>query len=437
MLALGGLSGSCLSSATFNAIDYDEDCILDEAIGVFLKGSPELTKLTMVDLFDSPITDAAVESVVLHCPHIEVLSLKDWSLITDLSLTYLTQLSSLREIDLSRCFQLTSAAVQGLLKANQKLKVLILSHIVEDFYVTNPALIDNALLRCIGLNCPDLVKLHLRLEPEADDFDVAAASFEAMIEGLPALEEFRLAYYEQPNTVSPMLGLYCPRLKHFWLHDVSCSDEDLIRMCRGCPLIETLYLHNTDNITDISIRALAAHCTMLKELTVYNVDHITDDSLCILFSTCTHLTSVRLSDLKYITDKVILTLLKHCLQLRNLSLVNCFGLTDYCILAIPTHCPLLQTLEVECMLTLSHDTIVQLSTHCKYLQYLSFKYCSNLHNDSVLSILKNCQQLIKLYIHSSNIQINKDFSEQCNELTCNKRYRKLNLACLFGTVESV
>ena len=410
MRALGGLNGSCLTSISFDRIDRGGDNYFDKTIEFFCKGSPTLKKLSIIDPGIGRVTDAAVQSIVKHCPHIEAMPLCEWDRITDLSLTYLSELSFLRELDLSHCQYLTSAGVQGLLEANRKLEVLIL----KDAYsgdATTPKLIDDALLRCIGINCPNLVSLCMCLGNSA----VTTASFDAMIKGLPALNAILLDDYNKPNTILPMLGMYCKGLKDVHIRNIACSDDDFVSMCQSCPLIEILHLRDIECLTDISVLALAASCPLLEQLTLYSNNHITDDSMCVLFTSAIHLTSVTLDGLKYITDKSILTLLRYHPKLKQLGLHKNPRLTDYCILAIPTHCPHIQSLSLWSMTNLIHETIVTLSRYCKQLQILFLYDCDIITNDTVLNILKNCKkQLTYINIQLNSIDTtNKGFKRHC------------------------
>ena len=429
MRALGGLNGSCLTSIAFDRIDRGGENYLDKTIEFFCKGSPSLKKFSIIDPGIGRVTDAAVESIVKYCPHIEAMPLCDWDRLTDLSLTYLSKLSYLRELDLSHCQYLTSAGVQGLLESNRNLEVLILKNAYSGDAAT-PKLIDDALLRCIGINCPSLVSLCLCL----GNSNITTASLDATIKGLPMLNAILLDDYNKPNTILPMLGMYCKGLKDVDVRNIACSNDDFISMCQGCPLIETLHLRDIKCLTDISILALSASCPMLKVLSIYHNNYITDDSMCILlqqlvlFTTCIHLTSVTLEGLKYITDKTILTLLRYHPKLKQLGLHKNPRLTDYCILAIPTHCLYIQSLSLWSMTNLIHETIVTLSRYCKQLQILFLYDCEVLTNDSVLNILKNCKkQLTYINIHSKSIDTtSKGFKRHCNQII-KKRYKQLHL----------
>ena len=431
--ALGRLNGSCLSSIQFDDSDLmTSEMLLDMPIDVFCKGNPYLKKFRFAEFGITHTTDAAVKSVVKHCPHIEELSLKGWADITDLSLTYLMQLQYLREINLSYCDYLTSPAVQGLLKANRNLETLVLSNVGEDVNEEiGTELIDDALLRCLGLHCPNLVKLHLHID-EGTDSGITDASFEAMLKGLPMLEELRLSDYCQPNTILRMLGTYCPRLRYLHTNNIYCNDESFAAMCRGCPLIESLvlypcYIENTEHITDISILALATRCHSLSKLHIPYNNHITDLSLCTLFTATKHLTSVRFRGLPNITVKAILTLLRCCSQLNALTLSACSGVTDFAVLSIATHCPLLQSLNLSTIPTLTHETIVQVSRYCKQLQTLSIEKCDKINNTTVISVLGNCKHLTDLVIRSTALHITDEFKAQCDQLALARSYRGLRL----------
>ena len=284
--ALGRLNGSCLSSVTFDYINNEnKNSRLDNAIETLCKGSPNLKKLILNTVcFSVNLTDAAVRSIIQHCPNIEVLSLNNWRDITDFSMLFLSQLSSLRSIDLSQCFDLSSVAVQRLLQAHRKLEVLILSEVsrTEDHGDTD-CLIDDELLRCISMNCSNLIKLHMHFDSDADYSGITTASFEALLMGLPALTDILLVDLDNTNaSVLPLFGIYCPLLKNVHIDNVPCSDEEFVSMCRGCALIESLEMNYLEKITDISILAISRHCTSLKHIAITYSVHFTDDTLCIL-----------------------------------------------------------------------------------------------------------------------------------------------------------
>ena len=424
--ALGRLKGSCLTSIQFDCIETKDESLLDKSLDVLCKASLNLKKFSIIDSADGSFTDAAVQSIVKYCPRIEVLSFQYWTAITDLSVTYLSQLSCLRELDLSDCYELTSAGVQGLIKANRKLESLILSDICEDDEGIATALIDDALLRCIGVCRPHLLKLHMRMDEETNS-DLTAASFEAMFKGLPALEELRISNYNKPNAILPMLSMYCPRLKRVYIENIECCDQDFVRMCQGCPLIESLHLRYIESLTDVSILALTSCCRSLSLLNLRYNDRITDDSLCKLFATCIHLATVDLTDLPHITDKAVLTLLRHCPQLTTLGLCGTPRLTDYSILAIATHCPLIQSLYLNSIESLSHETIAQISRYCKQLHTLKLYECRKVNNNTILEVLLNCKHLSTLNIRSIGLDITDEVKSQCDLLLAKRRYRTLGL----------
>ena len=406
--------------------------MLDNAIDILCKGSPYLNKLWFADSGIGP-SDAAVKSIVQYCPHIESLSLNDWPNVTDLSIGYLTQLSNLKEIDLSHCTKLTSGAVQNLLlQSNRKLESLVLSDIcLHGEEIDAVCIIDDALLRCIGLHCPNVIKLHLNMDPEAGSPDATAASFESMIKGLPALEDLQISNHSDSNTILSMLGLYCPRLKHVHIVDVACTNDDFVSMCQGCPLIESLHLGDIYALTDVSIQSLAYNCHSLNKLHISNNDKLTDDSMCTLFTACTHLTSVELSGLRHITDKTILTLIKNHPQLRTLNLYNA-RLTDHCILALAIHCPYIEHIELRKIKNLSVETIIQISRYCKHIHTIKLDSCIKCHdNAAIIEILRNCNNLIKFCIHittaATNIQHLSDELQECISDVGSKRYKRLRL----------
>ena len=201
LYALGRLKGSDLT-----VVELSYSYIYDLGIQDLCKGSPNLKRLCLRSNnggFQLEFADATVQSIITNCPKIETLSLDGWLGLTTQSLIYLAKLQFLREISLDDCDQLTSVAVQALLRANQRLETLILCEDSDLSSYTAPTYIDSALLTSIGTNCTELIKLHLKL-PETSD--VTNATLTDMFRGCSLLEELRFAEFRKPNTLLPTLG---------------------------------------------------------------------------------------------------------------------------------------------------------------------------------------------------------------------------------------
>ena len=122
--------------------------IKDSSVTRLYKGCPLLKTLLLTNVWEiSEVTDESVRSIAKYCPYIEYLSLAGWLELTDASVTLLGTFTSLKSLNLSCCWDLTSAGVQSLLRSSgANLEELILCE--NDQSVCS--FCDAELLRCVG-----------------------------------------------------------------------------------------------------------------------------------------------------------------------------------------------------------------------------------------------------------------------------------------------
>ena len=155
--AIINLSRTCPNLTTFEfdlstmKLDYDDE---------------EVTSSTF---------DACARAVAKYCIKLEVLKLSGWD-ITAACMSALSTLTSLKELHLSMCSDLSSEPIQAMLRALPGLAKLSLDEI--------PA--DEALLRCVGESCHNLTYLRLTVE------NCGQVALETMIRACPLLEDVNL-----------------------------------------------------------------------------------------------------------------------------------------------------------------------------------------------------------------------------------------------------
>ena len=170
-------------STTNTAIDNDH------TIEIFARGCPNLTNFCIsADEHRVSVTDASVLSLTTYCPHITHLSLRGWNNITDTSLLYLSTLSSLLELDISYCYDLTSINIQAFLLTTPKLRSLIFCEVSEKRYDTE-SYIDNALLLTMSVSCPDLTRLNFTIDNSVNVTDECLCE---MVRGCVLLQELSI-----------------------------------------------------------------------------------------------------------------------------------------------------------------------------------------------------------------------------------------------------
>ena len=403
-------------------MEFDTCYASDRGLEWLCEGCPYLKKLNLSknSKIDSLFTDAAVYTIVSHCPKIEILSLNSWCEITDISIAYLLLLPLLREIDLSDCNLLTNTALCALLQGNRALQGLILKDFTRETVLPLTSFVDTTLLACISSNCPNLTKLRMHIPEESN---VTDASVAGMLQGCPLLEDFGLESHNGIHSIVAALASYCPRLKRLYLDSVRITDEDMTYLCQSCPELLSLELiYCSQNLTDETVSALSTYCHKLQEFSIISCDHITDASLCALFKSCTDLTSVHLILIPRMTDLSIITLLQCCPRLHTLRLCSNRLLTDQCMTSISTFGKSLTTLQLAHIQTLSDESLIQASHHCKVLEKINLASCTLISERPVKALLSNCSNLRELQVvDCESVHVTSALKAECKAIA--QRYR--------------
>ena len=327
--ALGMVSNPCLTSIAFK---YS---LSIKAISItrLCKSSP-LLKTLLPPCEQSDLTDESVSSIAKYCPGIEHLSLAGWAKITDASITSLSALIALKDLNLSDCSGLTSAGVQRLLRSRgANLEALTLSY---PYYLTDTiscSFCDAALLHCIGGCCPNLREFAVRIGAESN---VTEASLISLVQGCPLLSTFCLWCDTLTDAFLFQLSERCPRLSKLNLWDGNYTDAGVLAVTSHCPALVELELINLVNLTDQSLLSIAKHCKRLRTLGLWINDHYTDRGLCHLFASCTELTDAQLINLSRMTDRSVLALVQSCRGLTCLALQADLVLTEEVVAYLDT-----------------------------------------------------------------------------------------------------
>lgn len=207
------------------------------------------------------VTDAAVQAIVTHCPHLQKLILFRATSLTDTSLSHLLALAGLKELDLSACGSFTSTALQGLIRARPYLELLKIKVSVGSL---------DDLLRCIGSYCSYLKGLRI----VSDDY-ATVASLRVLAQGCPLLEELALFFsHADDDDAVAILAEFFPRLRCTDMA-LTATNKGLIALSRGCPDLRRVGIFNP-HVTDAAILSLAKNCHQLKSFDITcNNQHIT------------------------------------------------------------------------------------------------------------------------------------------------------------------
>lgn len=293
--------------------------------------------------------------------------------MTDTSLSYISALTGLKELDLSACGSFTSTALQALIRARphlELLKVKVSAESLDDF------------LRCIGSYCRYLKDLQV-----ISDSKSTLTSPRTLAQGCPLLEDLSLfcSLTDNDDAIA-ILAEFSPRLRCTDMA-LTATDKGLVTLSRGCPDLRRVSIFNP-HVTDAAILSLAEHCHKFKSIGINCTNqHITSRSLSALFQSNPGLTSVSLFKGKYtVDDEAVLTLAHCCPKLISIRIFGQPCLTESPFIALISRCVDLTELSIsDCNI---FDALVDaLAHHCQHLKTAIFDNCPNLTEHSLLTLL--------------------------------------------------
>ena len=331
------------------------------------------TGLVTLDLRECPdLTNGSVMSIGACLKQLKNLYLHKCKMISDKSVALLNNLNQLEVLDLSECFQVTSA---GLVKGLCGGTISNLTHLglnccsgVNDTFV---------LKACEGL--PLLVHLDM-----GSCFPITDLSVHAISKTLKYLRYLRLAWCKNITDLG-LLGLQsgdshvqhgdhdesgmckCNRkypstvifkkpvtatksnssgnLAELSLNTSAVSLSNLaglrfldLKACKKLtdtglmqavkfPELQTLHLGLIQGLTDEGLGAIIKNCPSIEELNVSQTGTLTDDVMEMVVKKLLRLQTLNVFGCDKLTDKSIQLILAHCDRLKNLDVSFCSGIT--------------------------------------------------------------------------------------------------------------
>lgn len=263
------------------------------------------------------MTGHALRTLSDHCPNIQVLQLKDCRGLSTASITcFLEKAHHLRSLDLSGLDSIKNMTLQmvGQLTLLEKLNLGWCRNITGHGMLA------------VAAGCRRLRYLKLNGCPQLEE-----PTLKALGEGLPELRQLCLASCTTLNDAALSAFLKTTR----------------------APLSH-LNLTNCAHLSDASLRHIAQHCTHLSHLDLAGCVSLTDQGFSYLSPRLRTLEHLDLEDLQQITGVTVRALAAHQTRLRRLCLSNCTRIADDAVIYLVKDgvCKQLRHLELDnCTIT--------------------------------------------------------------------------------------
>ena len=191
------------------------------------------------------------------------------------------------------------------------------------------------------------------------------------------------------------------------------SDNEVDRLCKGCPYLTRLSLGFSNPLSDASVRSIVKYCPGIEYLSLSWWYSITDDSM-IALAALSSLKEIDLSDCSGLSSAGVQNLLRSSgASLEVLTLwsgddyFECKFCDDAFLRCLGTYCPKLRDICV-CVGTLSNDTAVAQASllafvrGCTLLKNLRV-YSEKITDEFWVELADNCPCLSRLDLTYANI----------------------------------
>ncbi|KAJ1619469.1 hypothetical protein T492DRAFT_1085073 [Pavlovales sp. CCMP2436] len=397
-----------------------------------------LTSVEIIDLSELGVSDEALSAMLGVPARLTALRLRRCRRLGDGAARMLGRrcLSTLVELSLAMCKQVTSAGVAAVLEhGGRELRHLDLSglpKLADDCYTPGSSACDATLgalhtlrlAQCRLLTDVGLAAIFSRARSlrTADTSGTAAAELfaDAIAEAcssLFALELAGCATMPAEALTVVLVGCLqlrtlvlsrCCRVSHLAFHHSSHSlraldlsfclleHAALLEVASNCPELVSLALRGCAQLRDESVLELCTRCPELEAVDLGHCPLLTDYALYALAARCANLSELRVDGSALLTDEAVGAVVEACPLLSLLSLAHCTQVSGQALLTLARHSHFLRELDVSYCAALGEGALVHLARHAGQLETLRAACCAWLSPAGLELIVESCSLLRKL-----------------------------------------
>eukprot|EP01114_Cavostelium_apophysatum_P016768 TRINITY_DN4835_c0_g1_i2.p1 TRINITY_DN4835_c0_g1~~TRINITY_DN4835_c0_g1_i2.p1 ORF type:complete len:1883 (+),score=577.61 TRINITY_DN4835_c0_g1_i2:264-5912(+) len=398
--ALNEIFTSCAGLVTFSSRDCAK--LTDDA---FAKIGSQISTLDLNGC--ELLTDSSLVSVAMRCRQLAVLKLSSKNLTDRGIAAIIATCKFLNVVELNGCELLTDFTVKNLLQ-HCRLEHLVLTGsknftnesfvAVSDGSYATLRILD--LTRC--LNVTDAAIKHLATKCDKLEVLNLSSCEDITDEAIFAVGEHFGGKNLQEVNLSKCMNV---------------TDASVVNLIRKCgSKLRKLVLYNCHKITNAALVQIATTCSLLTELDVSSCQNLTDEAIEQVLRNCIFLEVLSFEECKF-TERAIVSVSQHCYSLTSIKLARCKDLTDASLANFGVGCPNLQNIDISycnnftlggfkkalaCWPNLKSANLrgcQQLTTEGfehPSLQNVNLSWCKNLQDNAVEQIAFGCPNLITL-----------------------------------------
>lgn len=304
-----------------------------EALLVLSRAFPNMLKLTLAPGGDG-LTDNIVKEICMNCRR-------------------------LIELDLSKCYDLSDAAMMAIAQFCPLIRRLYLS------------------------------KLHA----------ITDAGVNVLFQALPALTDLELGSCSSLGDDAMLsIAQYCPliqRLDLSGLHNI--TDAGASVLFQALPDLRILNVSNCTALASEAVLSLSRWCHKLTSVNLFRINDECIEASCVvtLIRSCVFLEQANLAFLRYMNDDVLNAFADSCPRLTQIVLTACVCITDAGLSNLVSKCLQLIEIGIGSCKKLTADSLYAIAANCPNLCRLYCWNLPNIHCDAILSVVRNCPRLQK------------------------------------------
>ena len=322
--------------------------ITEEELMLVGRSCPLLTQLDISRCFS--VSNAALLATIEGCPDLRCLNVScvESKLTDDFLFKLAERCPQLTALDLTYC-SFGEAGLKAVAAGCPQLRTVLLNacHRRGGESVTDPFVI------ALAGNCPQLTELDLSQCRALTDRALLALS-----QSCTQLQTLKL-HGNGPCTHTGggiydagVIAVACPSITKLDLNSCKITDAAVFAIAHNCPLLTDLdiggiRLQEEEKISCNAILTLARACPALQALRMYQNRNVDDNAAAVLAPALSNLRHLCLNGCE-VGDQGMEAILRHCSRLTFLDLCNAMKITDNTIQMVANRLPDLQMLILVC-----------------------------------------------------------------------------------------
>jgi F-box/leucine-rich repeat protein 2/20 len=351
------------------------------------------SSITSLDLSHcKQLADSSCIIIASRCSYLRRLVIGGCISITSAGLESIAQsCPQLEEVDIEGCCNVGDTGVQAIARHCNQLRVINLAGCLQ---------LTNATVRDLSCLCPEIASISLKKCSQITDpvFGGIGDKLQQLdLSECPQITDAAIMELANKSSSNALQSLK--------LAGKNITDGSIKSLAAQCPNLRDLELFGCESITDASVHFLARSCTQLQVLNLTQCKNISDAAFSILNSEPGLLSNLQCLDLTRCTkvgDEGVCSVAQSCRGLVSLNLTSCEGVTDVAINAIANSCEYLRTLILGKCKKVTDASVLELVQRCRSITVLDLQRCG-ITNQSVVTISATCAQLRELDVSATDI----------------------------------